>query len=192
MLTHLLLSFSNICGFNWTYRALRAFPALQVQDRSRYTNWEPTSVGVHDMRAVRDIRLDLRVQDRSLYNNWAPISVGVRDMRAVRYVRQPFWTTLSSFHFPGVNCGQCVTCVQCAKRSPLVQMSSRWCAWCRVVPSALPSLCCVAPISGNFIMKDLGKSFMIKLPEIGATHHADGSADGTTRNRSHQREITRM
>ena len=34
----------------------------------------------------------------------------------------------------------------------------------------------------------VGKSFMIKLPEIGATHHADGSADGTTRNWAHQRE----
>ena len=59
------------------------------------------------------------------------------------------------FHFPGVNCGQCVTCVQCAKRSPFVQMSSRWCDRFRVVPSALPSAWCVAPISGNFIMKDL-------------------------------------
>ena len=98
VLTHLLISFSNNCGFNWTYRALRAFPVLHVRDRSRYTNWEPTSVGVRDMRAVRDIRLDLRVQDRSLYNNWAPISVGVRDMRAVRYVRQPFWMTLSQAH----------------------------------------------------------------------------------------------
>ena len=29
---------------------------------------------------------------------------------------------------------------------------------------------------------------MIKLAEIGATHHADGSADRTTRNRAHQRE----
>ena len=112
-------------------------------------------------RRVR--RLDLRVQYRSLYNNWAPLSVGVRDMRAVRYVRQPFWTTLSQAHvdrhrftFPASTAGSaCVTCVQCAKRSPFVQMSSRWCARFRVVPSALPSAWCVAPISGNFIMKDL-------------------------------------
>ena len=49
----------------------------------------------------------------------------------------------SPFHFPGVNCGQC------AKRSPFVQMSSCWCARSRVVPSALSSAWCVAPISSH-------------------------------------------
>ena len=72
--------------------------------------------------------------------------------------------------------------------SNYIRVISRWCDRFRVVPSALPSAWCVAPISGNFIMKDLPKSFMIKLPEIGATQHKDGSADGTTRNQAHQRE----
>ena len=38
------------------------------------------------------------------------------------------------------------------------------------------------PVTGKMF------SFMIKLPEIGATQHKDGSADGTTRNQAHQRE----